>query len=92
MNENRWEYLLFCLKGKYGWFPYNNQIEQRTLKRDLNFGNIEIVTKTGLNSTDKWGLTAKFDFLFSKSSLMALSNKINLAEINKVNVQRSNDS
>jgi len=43
LNQGQLEYLLICLKAKYGWIPFGRNLQKNELTEDLHFGPLELV-------------------------------------------------
>ena len=44
-----------CLKGKIGWIPYGNYLENGNLFTDINYGAIELKKYGGFMTSDESG-------------------------------------
>ena len=44
LEEDLLEYMLICLKSKYGWIPFGRKLEKNALNKDIHFGPVEVAT------------------------------------------------
>lgn len=82
LHEDKFEYILVCMKARQGWIPFGNILEGKRLFNNVDFGSTQL-KKTGRLGTNAMGLYVPVSFKFSELTLRLFTKFITNASINK---------
>ena len=86
LEEDLLEYMLICLKSKYGWIPFGRKLEKNALIKDIHFGPVELVKQSGLDTTITTGKYISMNYRFTEQNLQTLNTHLATAALTKVHI------